>query len=306
MPYLNVSKIRNIITILYSIICMLIMIGNAHALTPKIVARVNEHIITDGDIKHRYKMLSLLDDQGISLNNTVYHQIRQRLVHEHLVCDEAKKLGLSVSDQDLEEAKQIFSQHYKVDNLENFAKQNKILIQDLIDQFKIDLMWRQVLSKSVTNSVKSENHYIDQVVSHVAVPATQVVIKQAIIYNKNGNNEYKNGYKTLEQIATKLRGCKDFDNVVNSVDKTIEIRRDALNIQALHPSLANIVTSLPIGVSSNVIKQQDHIKIVMVCDRKIEQQYEQHIRNILFDKRSALYGGYYLSQLERQAIVEYF
>lgn len=114
-------------------------------------ATVNDVPISDYDVNVRYRLLKMQNPNVALFNERAFkRQLLEQLIEEQLKTQEAKKMGLSVPD---EEYKQAISYVEKTENipagmLTQLLKQNNIPLSAVKNQIYSDLLWMQVLKNN--------------------------------------------------------------------------------------------------------------------------------------------------------------
>lgn len=121
-----------------------------------IKATVNDVPISDYDVNVRYKLLKM-QNPTVSLfdEKTFKKQLLEQLIEEQLKTQEAKRLGLSVPDEEYQQAVRYVekSENIPAGTLTQVLKQNNIPVSAVKNQIYSDLLWMQVL-KSNPDAVK--------------------------------------------------------------------------------------------------------------------------------------------------------
>lgn len=127
------------------------MLGAALTAEASIRAVVNDVPISDYDVDVRYRVLKLQNPAIEKFDVKVFKkQLLEQLIDEQLKMQEAKRLGLSVPDEEYAQAVKYIetSGNIGVGNLTEILKQNNIPVSAVKNQIHSDLLWMQVLKNN--------------------------------------------------------------------------------------------------------------------------------------------------------------
>lgn len=159
------------------LLCLLLagpQVGRSTALaqdTLRAVAVVNDEVISMLDLFMRTRLAAL--SSGLNLTQEtqarLQQQVLRRLIDERLQLQEAERLSITISDQDVAEAIGQIAQRNKVslEQFENLLQSNQILPSALQDQVRAELAWRNVVRVRLMPSVVIADEEIDEVAARI-------------------------------------------------------------------------------------------------------------------------------------------
>lgn len=146
----------------------------------KIVAKVNNEIITSIDLENRLKMA--LELSNLPNNNEIKEKLKPRvldsLINETLKIQEANRLGVFVSNQEVNNQLNRLEERLKIKKnslLKNY-KQKDIPEITIINQIRSQLLWQKII--------------FNVIAKNVIVPEEKILEEYDLILKKSGETEY--------------------------------------------------------------------------------------------------------------------
>ncbi|MDR2459898.1 MAG: SurA N-terminal domain-containing protein [Deltaproteobacteria bacterium] len=121
----------------------------------RIVAQVNRNIITLSELQARLNTLSPAQKAAISAQGPLELQVLNMMVDEELITQAATKMGIMVSDAEVNEAVQTIMQENNINEtqLRQSLAAGGTTIQAFRDQLRLELLKNKVLSYSIMSRV---------------------------------------------------------------------------------------------------------------------------------------------------------
>ncbi len=140
--------------------------------TLRIAAVVNDDIISEYDLRARLSLLiasSRLDDRPEN-RRLLAPQLLRSLVEERLKLQEARRLGVSATKEDIDRVLgQIASSNrIPISRLDDFLRRQGIRKDVLIEKIEADVAWIKVVNQSVRSSINIDNKALDQFLEQMA------------------------------------------------------------------------------------------------------------------------------------------
>lgn len=134
-----------------------ILAGTALPALAAVKASVNGVSITDIQVSQRLKLFQLEGKSGSKA-------ALEELVNEQVMIQEAKRLGITVSDAQVEDAVLQVARNIKVsrDKLGQILNQQGVNIDTLKDRLRANLAWNQVVQSAVMSRVQMSDAELDQ------------------------------------------------------------------------------------------------------------------------------------------------
>jgi len=139
--------------------------------TLRAVAVVNDEVISILDLYMRTELAALssgLDATQETLSR-LQQQVLRRLIDERLQLQEAERLSITISDQEVTDAIEQIAQrnNMSLEQFENLLKSNHILPTALQEQVKAELAWRNVVKVRLVPNIVIADEEIDEVVTRI-------------------------------------------------------------------------------------------------------------------------------------------
>lgn len=178
----------------------MLLIGAAvPAMAQNVRATVNGTIITDLQVAQRQKLFALEGNRGGSKGAL------DQLVTEAIQLDEAKRIGITVSNAQVDEALLQIARNMKVsqDKLVNMLQQGGVGMDTLKDRLRAAIAWNAVTEQAIMPQVQISELTLDQEAA-AKVQAYQgfdYILKEVIFVGSAGRSGQANSYRS------KFSGC---------------------------------------------------------------------------------------------------
>lgn len=142
----------------------------------KIVATVQNYIITDYDLYNRTKLFMLLNKQDYN-NNQIFQMTSRYILHimieETLKEIYAEKIGVTISDQEISDFIKILEQNLQLGKIDNFLNKHKIDRNAVINYAKIERLWGKVIQYQMINTIYISDEEVIQRLSAKKIPKNE-------------------------------------------------------------------------------------------------------------------------------------
>lgn len=277
----------------YLLIIALSLILNI-ASASQVLVIVDGKAITTVDLKKRFDALKILYPNITSDENTK-RQILNNLVSEELFHNEAERLKVSISNEEINNRFKEMQQEYHLSQAQlNSWESNKALRQQVEGQ----LLWSKLVSAVFYNKIKVSEAEIRDEQKVKSEEISEVDFKQLLF----------KGYEE-EKLATMIKetnDCNSFDSVALKYGFSRPYH-NVLLYQDLNPELQAIIKSLPINKISDVLQLNGQQQIILICNKKITHKIldAEIIKQELSSKKMNAEAQKYLSELKKRIYVEY-
>jgi parvulin-like peptidyl-prolyl isomerase len=207
----------------------------------KIIAKVENYIITQYDLMARIKVLEKLNN--IKITEQTKKEILNQLIDDKVSLIQAKKLGVKITDSELEYYVRSIEQQRNLAQGTLFKSEYK----SIIDHIKSDLLWKRIINLAGMPKFNVEEKEIDQFINAYTMPG-EIQIAQLIIDNDLYNSKksiIENGIKTI-------KNCDDFDHFAykNGIDKPLRITAKP---EELNEETRAVIANLNVGQVSGIL-----------------------------------------------------
>jgi peptidyl-prolyl cis-trans isomerase SurA len=276
---------------------------NAAILLDRVVALVNKEVITWSEL---YKMMeressdemkSLDEEERLEIFKKSERQFLERLINMRLQIQEAQRLGITASPEEVEEAIASIKEKYSLteEALKDSLEQEGLTFKE----YKKTLSEQIAISKLVNQQIRSKILVSDQEVDEYFNKVEEPIIAQGsyrlrqIFFKMPVKDEMK---KELEerasQIMEKITDGEDFSRLAQeySEDPSAKLGGDLGYIQKenLMKEFIDVLSDMEIGDSSMPFWTQQGLHIVKLEDKKSAQTEEilkEEVRNKLFEEK---------------------
>ncbi|PMP62793.1 peptidyl-prolyl cis-trans isomerase [Desulfurella multipotens] len=238
----------------------------------KIVATVNDRPITTYDLKELAPFYHAKDEK----------QLLNEVINDYVIEDIAKKDGIVLTDQDINEF------------IENVAKNNKLTKDELEQKIK-----QEGLSYDYYKEFAKFNAYKLKVMQKIFAPTIQIDEKEIKNFYDNHPNLFNQSTVTLDIIETKsksdieeamrqLQLGSSFDSVKGkySINKS---EPKQLDVADINKQLQGIIEKMQVGQISPIIESTNGYFIIKVLDKKnVNLSFDDvkdKIRSLLFEEK---------------------
>lgn len=238
----------------------------------KILATVNDRPITSYDLKELAPFYHAKDQK----------QLLNDVINDYVIEDIAKKDGIVLTDEDVNEF------------IENVAKNNKLTKDELEEKIK-----QQGLNYGYYKEFAKFNAYRLKVMQKVFAPTIQIDEKEIKNFYDNHSNLFNQSTVTLDIIETKnkvdiddamkqLQLGADFHSVKEkySQDKS---EPKQVYFTDINKQLQSIIEQMQVGQISPIIESTNGYFIIKLLDKKnINLSFDDvkdKIRNLLFEEK---------------------
>lgn len=183
---------------------LVILAGTALPAMAAVKASVNGVSITDIQVSQRLKLFQL---EGKSGSKAALDE----LVNEQVMIQEAKRLGITVSDAQVEDAVLQVARNIKVsrDKLTEILGQAGVNIDTLKDRLRANLAWNQVIQSAVMSRVQMSDAELDQKAQAElnASNSFDYILKEVIFIGKGSSartgqaNQYRKSFQGCDSAV---------------------------------------------------------------------------------------------------------
>ncbi|MCH2396559.1 peptidylprolyl isomerase [Oceanibaculum sp.] len=247
----------------------------------RIAAVVNDEIISLFDLEVRLSLTLL----GASLPNTrenrqrLAGQVLRAMIDEKLQMQEAKRIGITVSDQEIAEAiRRIEMQNQMPQGgLDRMLAGQSIPRQTLEEQLRAALAWRRVVARRFSSGAEISDEEINEQLAQIEARRGQpeVLVKEILLPVDTPEREAE-VRSFAERLVSQYREGAPFEGLAQQFSQSASARVGGdigwIGADALDEPLAQAIADLPAGQITEPIRTVLGFYILKVEDRRIREQ----------------------------------
>ena len=268
-----------------------------------IVSKVNNQIITNGDVQNEIRYLKLLNPSIKKMQkNELFFLSKNSLIREKIKEIEIKKYyNLDNNYPFVNKLVDRFINKLNLETLDQLKivlKDNGLNYEDVLIKIKIESLWNNLIFKKYVNQVKINE---EKIKSDLKQKDIKSVYKKysisEILFNPKSNSDYENYYNNIKESIIK----NGFANTASkfSISETSKyggkigfIREDRLDINILKE-----LKKINIGETTDIIKRNSGyliLKLEDIQEEKLKFDFEKEYRKKIDIERNKKFNQFSL------------
>ena len=259
----------------------------AEELLDRIIARVDEYVITATDLEEAsYRSLEEVrknypEDEWETKSREIRNQVLMRMVDEYVCAAASKELEIRVSDEEIEMRLQAMKENAGITSDQMFQEElakEGMTINELKDSIRRQTLARKVLQLEVYSKIKvSESEINDYFEEHIAVYRIPAQVHAGILLievSDDNPGEWERAGKKAESIYEKIQQGAVFEDMVKeysdgpSTDQGGDI--GFIEKGKSLPEFESVAFELNTGDVSKPFRTQHGWNIVKIIEKKEE------------------------------------
>ncbi|MDR0773343.1 MAG: SurA N-terminal domain-containing protein [Wolbachia pipientis] len=251
---------------MYKILILLLIVLPLRLLATEIeiVADVNGEPISNLDIEKRINFInSLFGTQSVN-QKEAKPQILRELIDEIIIINEAQRLSIKLSNEELDNAIILFltqSFKLKANEVDQYIKKHNIDLSILRKQIKCQLLWSKIIEVRIVPFINISDKEVDDVKRQTEKPDYLITFQEFIIPDQKD----KDVYGIAEDLVKKLRNS-------NNPESSIKMRKATVNLSQLKDKLKSVLERLETGDIAGPFSFSEGYSIIKVID-KVQLNY---------------------------------
>lgn len=278
--------------------------AQSRELVDKVIAVVNDDVITLRELEEAEKQVNKSSEQEISRS-----KVLEQLIDRTLIEQQAKQIGVSVSDEEVEGTIEVLRQRYNLQGgeMEEALKKQNITEEEFRDQWKYQLLTKKVIDRKLQGRVAVtrdeireyyEENYgeiesADEVrISHILVKDQTEAQKVAELASSGENFAELAAQYSKDQTSAPAGGDLGF----------------FANGQLMKP-LEDAIEGVKIGEITGPVETPAGYHIIKVTDRKsaeegLPESVRVEIRETLYNQKVQKVLEQWLTEVKETAYIE--
>ena len=277
----------------YIYFIILILVSN-FALATQALVIVDGKAITALDVNKRIETLKLINPT-ITANDATRGHILNNLISEELFHNEANRLKVSVSKDEINEEFKSITKNY---NLSPSMLDKLIKNASFYKKVESQILWNKLVGMVLYNKIKVSDAEIRDEQKVRKGEIKEVSFKQ-IIFDSFDSVK-------MEKLQIEAQGCDNLNKL--AIENGLHnIQQNTLLLSELNESLQSIIKSLPDNKLSEVLDFNGQKQVIMVCSRNVlnNPQDTNLIKQELGNKKINAEAQKYLAELKKRVYIEY-
>jgi len=268
----------------------------------KVVAEVNDQIITNFEIDQRIKMLQTFGAKSISKQD-----IMNSLINERLYTYSAIELEVLPNQSEIDKGLDDFAKRgnlSKKDLLAYLVSRN-ISKETLIAYITSGLTQRKVIQKKfVNNIIISQNDIASAIDTENLLSKNNSNIIEYIKLSFNDNFSDKKKNKFYNSINTMVDNCLDLQSEAKKYDD-INLITHKKKKDELQSDILGKLNDLDIYETKIILNSNNENYLLMLCSRnsEIDDNTLETVKNKIFNARINKIGNAYIQELKGEAFI---
>ncbi len=255
--------------------------------TLRAVAVVNDEVISMLDLFMRTRLMAL--SSGIELTpesqSRLQQQVLRRLIDERLQLQEAQRLSIIVSDQEVADALNGIARRNKMSSaqFETMLAQNQIWPSAIKEQVRAELVWRNVVRVRLVPTIVIADEEIDDVVARVEAGRGGSQINLSEIYLEVDSVQAEDEVRgAAADLLEELRGGGDFSALAGQFSQSATAAKGGnigwIEETQLPDELASVVRDMKIGEVTGPVRGLTGYYILYLRNRKAISGGDETVR----------------------------
>jgi len=273
---------------------ILLILWSNIALSAQVLVIVDGAAITSVDVDKRLEALKIANPE-IKRDDNFYRHILNNLISEELFHNEAKRLKISISTEEIDDHfKEMQIEHNFPPALAEKLIQNKSLRMQVESQ----LLWSKLVGIVLYSKIKVSDAEIREEQKVQKDEIREITFKQISSTDLN--------VQKVEKIRQEAKDCKSLDQVAKQYALPAPYENTLL-LSELNQELQSALRALPDNQLSDILTIQDQQQVIMVCQKNIvnNSQDISTIRKELTSRKINAEAQKYLAELKKRVYIEY-
>ncbi len=244
----------------------------------RIIAVVNDDVVSLVDLEMRTRMtlMSAGLQDGPEVRRRIVPQILRKLIEERLQLQEAERLKISVTDEEIRSGLAQVARQNRMDpeKLASTLAAAGVPVSVLERQIKADYAWAKVMRMSMLPRIKIGEDEVQDRLDRLreAVGRPEFLLAEIVLGVDSPDNEAEVA-RLAERILEQLKQGIPFQSLARQFSESASAARggdlDWVPSNALDPEVAELVSRMPPGSVSDPIRTIDGYQILLLRDRRI-------------------------------------
>jgi peptidyl-prolyl cis-trans isomerase SurA len=303
---------RRWLIVIAALSCLLLA-GDPAGAQQRIVAVVNDDVITAQDLNDRLQLVTL--SSGIpdseQARSRLAPQVLRSLIEETLQLQEAERLDITVEDAEIQRALANIAERNRmsVEAMQRFFAQKGINLATLLDQVRAQIAWVKVVNRQIVPRVTVTVDQLDMAVEEARRNEGEPeYLLSEIVLPVDSPAQAQVVAQDAARLVQTLREGASFESLARQVSAAASAENAGdvgwIRGSAIPPELRDTLESMRVGEISDPISSPVGYYIFLLRDRRLSQAADASGGDIEVDLAQILFpvdGGATLDAMRGQA-----
>jgi peptidyl-prolyl cis-trans isomerase SurA len=278
---------------------------------------VNGEPITTNEIAARARLLRLTSRTSAA---SVERSATEELVDDKLKLQEGKRVGITVSDQQVDAAFASIAGRLKISPamLSQGLNQQGIGAQNLKDRLRVQILWQQLVVGRFNHTVSiSDSQIVDALAKKESTgkaadkssgKTTEYTLKQVVlVVAKDGGSEAAR-MREAEALRARITSCDQLADAVKPLREALVKNLGKRTEDEMPDQFRGLLAEVQAGRLAKPMRTAIGVEMVAVCDRRdlsgdfeVRSKVEEELRA----KEGEVFARRYINDLRRIAVIDY-
>ncbi len=260
-----------------AVLCAVPMAATAQEVD-RIAAVVNDDIISVHDLDGRLKMAIVMSGMPDSVENRrrAVPTVLRKMVDERLQVQEAKRLSVSVSGEELNRSIRNLEQQNKMPpgGLEAYLKQRAVDPEAVREQIRADVTWMKLINRTIPHTVKVSEEEVGERLDMLRQRLGQPEFMLAeIVLNVDSPRQEDEAKRLGERLLDQLRAGAPFPSLARQFSQGASAASGGMLGWVVEGNLDDEIRTAIVSLGKNevspLIRTSTGFSIVAVVDKRV-------------------------------------
>ena len=302
----------------YILVIFIFLQSHSHSsIKNKIIANVEDQIISSYDLKSKIRTTLVLSDQAISQEsvNKTKNQALVSLINYKIKKNEILKFKIQTNNQAVNDHLQKISSKFKTDKkgLEEFFKINNLNFKLYLDEIETEYAWQRLIFQLYSNKININESEVEDELSKIInnkTNLTEYSLSEIEVLLPDGQNNKGRINEISEQII-KIGFENTATKFSTSTSALNEGKLGWISSKSLSKKILNIIKELKKGEISKPIIQSNTVTFLKLLDTKTSEFKSSDLERIkkqIIEKKNNellnLFSNNHLSKIKNSSFIQ--
>ena len=262
----------------YLIVFLCLLAAPAAAQENRIAAVINDGIVTDADLAAQIKLVEISSNIPPSPDNAkrLGPQVLRSLIDQKLELQEAKRIGISVPQSDIDRAIEGIAARNKMkpDELDAFLKERGISRDAFVEQITAWIAFQRIVQARIAQDVQVSDDEVDEALKRMQADIGKPQSRVAEIFLAVDNPSLEDQVRQLaDRLIEQIRGGANFAAVAQQFSQSPSAAVGGnvgwVTPSELSPRLAEAIDKMSPGQMSYPVRTPAGFYILYLLERRI-------------------------------------